>query len=184
MLGDAPAEGVTLGWLTERLGNRSFGLVLLLLALLSMIPGISTPASLLLLVVAAQMILARGGPVFTRRLAAHRFRTQRVGSMIRRSVPVLKYMERFIRPRWSTPFEGTKRAVGTAVLLLGLCMFVPIPLSNMPPAILVVLISFAYLEEDGVLLSGSLAAALIMLAFFAALAWQAAGMAGWLPKLI
>lgn len=176
LLGDAGAERVTLEWLIERLGERSFGIVLLLLSLLSMIPGVSIPASLLLLVAAIQMILAHRGPVFPHRLAAYRFRTQQVASMVRKVLPVLKFMERVIRPRWPTPAEMTKRVIGLSVLMLALSMFVPVPFANMPPAIIVVLIAFAYLEEDGLVLSISLAAALVLLAMFAALAWRAASL--------
>jgi hypothetical protein len=40
----------------------------------------------------------------------------------------------------------------------------PIPLSNILPAVLIALISLGYLEEDGVLLSISLLAAVVVLA--------------------
>jgi hypothetical protein len=67
----------------------------------------------------------------------------------------LSSLERFIRARWQTPFEATKRVVGGAVLLIAL-LFVPIPLSNVPPALTIVLLAFAYLEEDGALLCATL----------------------------
>ena len=54
LLGDAPKEQVTLEWLMGRLGDRSFGLVLLLLALLGLLPGVSAVAGVLLMVVAVQ----------------------------------------------------------------------------------------------------------------------------------
>jgi hypothetical protein len=76
--------------------------------------------------------------------------------MIGRVVPVLRYLERVIHPRWLTPFEATKRVVGGVVLLLGVSLLAPIPLSNVPPALLIVLIAFAYLEEDGLLLCAAL----------------------------
>ena len=66
--------------------------------------------------------------------------------MLNRAVPVLRYLERFIRPRWQTPFEMTKRVVGEAILLVGSLFFVPLPLSNVPPALVILLLSFAYLE--------------------------------------
>jgi hypothetical protein len=181
LLGPTPPEFVTLGRLIGTLGDRSFGIILLLLALLSMIPVASIPVTVLLLLVACQMILGHGGPAFTHKLAAYRFPTQRIAALIRNVSPTLEYLERFIRPRWATPFEGTKRTVGSVVLLLGLSMFAPIPLSNIPPALLVIVISFAYLERDGLLLSASLFAALVLLTAFAAVAWQAMAAAGWLP---
>jgi hypothetical protein len=104
--------------------------------------------------------------------------------LVRRVVPALRWLERFIRPRWSTPFEATKRGVGAVVLLLGASLLAPVPLSNVPPALAIMLIAFAYLEEDGVLLCAALAAALAMLAVAAALVWEAMGAAGWVPSLL
>jgi hypothetical protein len=69
-----------------------------------------------------------------------------------------------IYPRWTTPFETTRRLVGGVVLLVSLTLFVPIPLSNIPPAVVIALVAFAYLEEDGALLSLALIAALILVA--------------------
>jgi hypothetical protein len=184
LLGDAPVEQVTLGWLLDRLGGRSFGIVLLLLALLGLLPGVSVFAGVLLMVPAAQMILARRGPVFPRRVAGRRFEARRLARMVRRVVPVLRWLERFIHPRWTTPFEATKRVVGGIVLLLGASLLAPVPLSNVPPALAITLIAFAYLEEDGVLLCAALAAALVMLAVAAAVAWETMSATGWVPGLL
>ena len=91
-----------------------------------------------------------------------------MAGVVRRTVPVLRFLKRLFRPRWPTPFEATKRVVGFIVLLLGASLLAPIPLSNLPPALLIVLIAFAYLEEDGVLLCAALSAALIMFALLGA----------------
>ena len=79
-------------------------------------------------------------------------------------VPVLRYFEKVIHPRWPTPFEATKRLVGTVVVILNTTLiFTPIPLSNVVPAVVITLISLAYLEEDGLLLTIALLAAVIVL---------------------
>jgi hypothetical protein len=57
-------------------------------------------------------------------------------------------------------------------------------LSNIPPALAVVLIAFAYLEEDGLLLGLALAAALAMLAGAALAAWEAVSATGWVPGIL
>jgi hypothetical protein len=180
---DAP-EQVTLGWLMGRLGDRSFGIVLLLLALLGLLPGVSALAGVLLTVPGVQMVLARPGPVSPRRIAARPFEARRLARVLRRVVPVLRFMERFIRPRWATPFETTKRVVGGVVLLLGASLLAPVPLSNVPPALATGLIAFAYLEEDGLLLGVALAVALAMLAVAAVAAWEALSATGWVPGLL
>lgn len=184
LLGEAPAQQVTLDWLMSRLGDRSFGMILLIVAPLGLLPGISIVIGALLIVPAYQMMLARAGPVFPRRLALRKIEVRRLDALLRRVVPVLRYLERFIRPRWATPFQSTKRAVGAVVLLLSLGLFVPVPMSNIPPSLTILLVAFAYLEEDGMLLCLALFAAFVLLTLGAAVAWQALGSAGWVPSLL
>jgi hypothetical protein len=184
LLGPEAPERMTLEWLMDRLGDRSFGIVLLLLALLGLLPGVSALAGVLLMVSAGQMILARPSPSFPRRISARPFASRRLAKLVRRAVPVLRAMERVIRPRWPTPFQMTKRAVGSVVLLLACSLFAPIPLSNIPPALAIGLIAFAYLEEDGVLLAVALLAALIMLSLALIGTWEALSTTGWVPGLL
>jgi hypothetical protein len=54
----------------------------------------------------------------------------------------------------------------TAVLLL-----TPVPLSNIAPAMVIALISLAYVEEDGLLLSAALLAAIILIGIASAAVW-------------
>ena len=176
----APDETVTLGWLMGHLGRRSFGIILLLLGLLACLPGVSAVAGVLIAIPAYQMIIARTGPVFPRVFASPAFKKRRLAAILSWAVPALRFLERFIRPRWHTPFEATKRVVGAAVLLVGALLFVPIPLSNVPPALTIVLLAFAYMEEDGLLLCATLLVILTLLLVAAGLAWKAAGLAGWI----
>jgi hypothetical protein len=180
---DAP-EQVTLTWLMGQLSERSFGIVLLLLALVGLVPGLSLLAGVLLLVVAAQMMLGRPEPAFPRRISARPFATRRLVQAVRWVVPVLRALERIIRPRWPTPFQTTQRVVGGVVLLLACSLFAPVPLSNIPPALVIGLIAFAYLEEDGALLGIALVAALIMLSAALLAVWEALSTMGWVPGLL
>jgi hypothetical protein len=50
--------------------------------------------------------------------------------------------------------------------------FIPIPLSNVVPTLVIALISLAYLEEDGALLSIALLAAIIVLTVATAAIWE------------
>jgi hypothetical protein len=82
------------------------------------------------------------------------------------------------------PLEATKRLVGTIVVVLSATLvFIPIPLSNVVPALVIALISLAYLEEDGVLLSIALLAAVIVLAVATAAVWQMVVGAKWITDL-
>jgi hypothetical protein len=62
-------------------------------------------------------------------------------------------------------------------------VFAPIPLSNVAPALVIVLIALAYLEEDGLLLSIAMVAAVIVLAVTVAVVWAAVLGARWIGGL-
>jgi hypothetical protein len=170
---EAPADYFTLGWLMGSLRRRSFGIIMLLFALVAMAPGVSIVAGLLLMIPAFQMIEGRAAPVFPRGIAARPLPTRHLAALVQRAVPVLRYLEKMIRPRWPTPVDATKRLVGTVVVILNTTLvFTPIPLSNVVPALVIALISLAYLEEDGLLLSIALLAAVIVLTVALAAVWE------------
>lgn len=183
LLNDAPQDHVTLAWLMDALRERSFGIVMLLLALVALLPGISALIAVPLVALAVQMILARRSPVLPRFVALRPIATPRLARLIRRAIPLLQRAERVIHPRWRTPSVATKRAVGCVVLLLGATLLAPIPLSHIIPALAIMLVSFAYLEEDGALLCLALAVALVSVAITAAGLWAtliAADRLGWI----
>jgi len=171
LLSRAPADYVTLDWLIGELHERSFGFVMLLMALVALIPGGSTFIGFLLVYPALQMILARPSPTLPRFIAWRRISTPRLAGVAHRAAAALKRVEKFIRPRWRTPFQTTKRVIGVVVLLLAPTLIWPFPFSHIIPALVVMLISLAYLEEDGVLLCIALAAAVVSLAITAVTVW-------------
>ena len=118
-----------------RLGDRSFGVVLLLLALVGVLQGVSVFAGVLLTMPAFQMIMARPSPVLPSGIALRPIGTRQLVRLLHWIVPVLRRLEKIIYPRWLALIKATKRAVGGVVLLLGLCLLVPVPLSNAPPAL-------------------------------------------------
>ena len=181
---EAPTDHFTLGWLMHSLRKRSFGIVMLLLALVATAPGISIVAGLLLMIPAFQMIAGQPAPVFPRGIAARPLPTRRLAALVQRAVPVLRYLEKVIHPRWPTPFEATKRLVGAVVLILSATLvFTPIPLSNIIPALVIAMISLAYLEEDGLLLSIALLAAIIVLGIELVAVWETVVGAKWIIGL-
>lgn len=170
---EAPADHFTLDWLTSRLHNQSFGLIMLVLAIAAAAPGICMVAGPLLLISAFQMIVGRPAPTFPRWIAARPLPTQHLGAVVQRAIPMLRYLENLIYPRWPTPLEVTKRVVGIAVMMLSARLILtPIPLSNIVPAVLIALISLAYLEDDGFVLSIGLLIGLVVLAVDLGVVWE------------
>ena len=181
---EAPTDHFTLGWLMGSLHKRSFGIIMFLLAVVALAPGISIVAGLLLMISAFQMIEGRPAPVFPRRIASRPLPTRHLAALVQRAVPVLRYLEKMIHPRWPTPLEATKRIVGTIVMILNITVvFTPIPLGAVVPALVIALISLAYVEEDGLLLSIALLAAVIVLMVAAAAVWQTVLGAEWISRL-
>jgi hypothetical protein len=183
---EAPTDHFTLGWLMGSLRKRSFGMIMLVLAVVAVAvaPGVSIVAGLLLMIPAFQMIAGRSAPVFPRRIATRPLPTRYLAALVQRSVPVLSYLEKIIHPRWPTPIEATKRLVGTVVMILSVVLvFAPIPLSNIVPAVVIALISLAYLEEDGLLLSIALLVAVFTLAVAVVAVWETVLGVKWIGSL-
>ena len=183
VLENATTENVTVAWLLRSLGQRSFGMIMLLLGLVAMVPGVSVVAGLLLTVLGFQMMMARDAPILPRFIADRSLPAQKLSRLVDRSIPVMRTLERIVRPRWHTPFVATKRVVGLIVLLLAATLFVPIPLSNIIPGALVMLAAFAYVEEDGILLCIALGISLGSLAITAVEVWAILKEAGFLLGL-
>jgi hypothetical protein len=181
---EVPTDHFTLGWLMGHLHKRSFGLIMLLLAVGAIAPGVSIVAGLLLMIPAFQMIAGQHMPVFPRRITARPLPTRHLAALVQQAVPVLRSLEKLIHPRWPTPLDATKRLVGAVVMLLNVTLlFTPVPLSNVVPALVIALISLAYLEEDGLVLSIALLASVIVLAVGFAAVWETILGAKWIAAL-
>lgn len=161
----APPDQVTLRWVLDRLQTQAFGLLLVLLAIAAAAPGICTVAGVLIAVIAFQIVLGRRAPYIPSRLANYPLRTRHLQTIVRRAVPVLAFLEKGVNPRWPRVIAASRPAVGIVIMMLSLrLVLVPLPLSNILPAVFILLISLAYLEDDGISLSVSLAAGAGMLA--------------------
>jgi hypothetical protein len=180
LLEEAPGDTVTLDWLIGELRERSFGFVMLLMGMVALIPGGSTFIGFLLAYPAIQMIMAREAPTMPAFIAKRRISTARLATVARRAASALKRVERFIRPRWRTPFEATKRVVGVVILALAPTLIWPFPFSHIIPAMVIMLLALAYLEEDGVLLVLALAAALLSLGITGVTVWASIRATDWL----
>lgn len=170
LIHEAPRDSVTLGWLIDRLGPRSFGFLMLLLALVGLAPGVATFTSVLLALAALQMILGHDGPTLPRFVTRRAISTPQLAKWVGRAIPLLERLEEFVRPRLNS-LAAPKRLVGWVVLLLAVTLAWPLPLSHVIPSLAIILISFAYLQEDGALLCLSLAAAVLSFSVTAVIVW-------------
>lgn len=185
LLDQAEGPRVSLGFLMDRLGGRSFGLTLLVMGLLCLPPGISYIIGLLIAWAAIQMILGYEVASLPAFLARREIATAALARVIAAVVPWLARVEPLIRPRWPLLFDAahvrkTERLTGLVVLLLGLSLVSPVPLSQILPACTVMLIALAWLERDGLVLVAGFLVAALSLAFTAATLWGAVQTLQWL----
>ena len=171
LLKDAPGERVTFDWLLAHLGERSFGILLLLLGLLGLVPGVSFFAAVLMLLPAAQMMLSRAAPDLPDFVGARAVSVSKVAWLVARLAPALAWLERFAHPRWQTRFHGGTRGIGLMVLLLALSALSPFPFAAVPPNLAIMLIAFALLEKDGLVLLLAMVLGALSLCVTAATVW-------------
>ena len=183
MLDRVERPRVSIGWMIGELGERSFGLTLLVMAVIALLPGASTIVGLLIAWPAIQLILGHEKAALPRAIARREVGADRLARVIAVVVPRLAWVERLIRPRWPVVFQSTRRLVGTAMLLVGLTLISPVPFSHVVPALVIMLLALAYLEEDGFALVLALLAALCSLAMTGATVWGTVETIDWLDPV-
>ncbi|MFT5681730.1 MAG: hypothetical protein ACI8RZ_002642 [Myxococcota bacterium] len=148
----------TIDDLINMIGDRGFGLLILLLALPAALPvpavGYGTPFGILLILLGAQIAISRKTPWVPRRLGGMRIPFKLLSFSIKNARLPLRAVEMFIRPRLS----GLARhriflpGVGVMIMLLAAMMSLPIPLTNTAPSFVIFMLAAGILEEDGLFL--------------------------------
>jgi hypothetical protein len=165
---------LTVGDLVDRFGRRSYGVVLLVLALPCFIPGVATVFAVPMAFVAAQLALGRQGVWLPGRLARYGLDRDQFRRMTDRVEPWLKRIERLSRPRLEVLTNGVwAQVIGAEVAVLAAIVTLPFVFTNALPGISVALMALGLAERDGALvLAGALlgvaAAALVVAAGFGA----------------
>jgi hypothetical protein len=154
----------TLGEILEALGDRAFGLLIVLLVLPTLIPGPPIPGYSLIFAAAIALIasqLARGfdQPVLPAWWLRRSFDRARLDALLIRATPYLRRFERVAhaRPTLLTTRRG-ERWIGALAIAVAAALAVPVPLGNTPPGLALLVIGIGLIERDGRLLAvGALA---------------------------
>lgn len=152
-----PATGsVTLGEVLAAVGERSFGALLVILAIPNMvaglIPGLSIVLGLPLLLVSLQLLVGAEKPWLPRRLARLEIQRTDLRRIVERTRKALRRLERALRPRLEfLTASWAERLIGLGCVALSLLVFLPIPFANLVPATGIMLFGFSMLERDGLM---------------------------------
>jgi hypothetical protein len=114
-------------------------------------PGLSSVMALPLLFAAPQMMVGRKGLWLPRWLGDRQIDRQKLHATVERVLPWLERVERLVKPRLSilTSQAGATLA-GLVCTLLGVVLLLPIPFTNVLPALTVLMLCLALTRRDGV----------------------------------
>ncbi|MEM8936272.1 MAG: exopolysaccharide biosynthesis protein [Pseudomonadota bacterium] len=158
----------SLGDVLDRLDERAYGLLLLLLALPCCVPFIyllPQIVALPMLAIAGQLAAGRRHPWLPPALRNRKFSIAALQGVVGRSEKYLSFIERFATPRLTiiTSHAGA-RVVGLLLLVPTASILVPLPSTNTLPGIGVAVASIGLIERDGLL---------VILGLLLGLAWVA-----------
>lgn len=164
--GDSSA--VPIGEVLADLGNRSFGWSILVFGLINLIPmpiGSQMVTGLPLLLLTAQMALGFSHVSLPGFVNSHCVSRRRFQGAVLRMKPLLRPLERIIRPRQGWLFQRRcERLVGVFLFLVATALFLPIPLSGFISAFALFITGVGLAERDGVVTFLGLAIGLAALA--------------------
>lgn len=184
-----PADVLTLRMLLAGLGRRAFGMLLFVSVLPAFIPvpvggAISGPLTIL---IGAQLLVLRRRPWLPRFVAEHGFPRNALARFDRMISPALARLEHLIRPRLPQVLDHRPAAVltGLLLILLGLLLSLPIPLTNYLFGGLLLLFALALLERDGALMLVAWAGGIVAIIVFGVLSGSlVAALAPWVDRLV
>lgn len=171
---DFNEKSISIQDLSAQLGDRGFGLILLLFSLPNTvplpIPGVSTLTSLPLIFFSAQLCLGKERIWLPGWLANRQIPMSSLRPLIQKSLPWLLKLEKLVKPRLDKiTTRGFERLAGGLMLLLALLIALPIPLGNLPLGIAIAVLALAITERDGIAMITGWLFTITALCYFAAL---------------
>ncbi|MDB5317821.1 MAG: exopolysaccharide biosynthesis protein exod [Rhodospirillales bacterium] len=180
-----PNEEVSLGELAELLGDRGFGILILLLCLPAFLPGVASVFGLPILILGIQMGLGLRRPKLPGFVARQKFKRSHILHLAETSTRWLARVEGFVRPRPGA-FVGTMgdRAVGWLTAYAAIMIILPGPGTNGPPTFGTMIMALGVVESDnrtvGIGIAATIAGNLFATGVLIAVGWLGVEAFRWL----
>lgn len=171
----ATEQHITVGEVVDRVAERGFGLLMMVLGLPMLIPvlppGASTIVGPIYSLLSIQLVVGLERPWLPARLRRRTLSPRTVGSLRQRGIPLVRRLERFSRPRFHILHHPVMvRVAALVVFAMGLILLSPAPFLNTLPALAVMLIGIGLLNDDGYfVLAGTVLGIVLVGAFVAAI---------------
>lgn len=169
----ATEEHITVGEIIDRIDERAFGLLMVILGLPMLIPvlppGASTLIGPLYSLLALRLIIGMDRPWLPRFVRRKELSPQTLAALRRRGIPLIQRIERFSRRRFRILNNPViVRVAAVNVFVMGLVLLSPAPLLNTLPALSVIFIGFGLLNDDGLFLMLGLTVGAVSLSILSA----------------
>ena len=169
-------------------GESSLAVLLMLLAVVSVLPvaGAGTLMSFGMWAVAWSWVRERETLSLPARLGSLSLNERWSGRCLHGLAWLYESSQRLMRPRWAwLSHAGTRAWWGAWIALMGLVIFVPLPLGNVLPSLSLVLLSLGWMFRDGLVLIVSTALGVAAMAYTVSLGHVVTALLqrawGWLP---
>ena len=164
MVVDSKDTTISIDEIFSNLGERSFGILMLMFAIPGAIPSLPLTSilSIPLLVFAVQLTLGYKKPYLPKYFLEMTFERTTFNNIVTKSSKYLIIFEKLCKPRylWLTD-KKYEKLHGILILVLALIFLLPLPFVNWLPSFAICLIAMAIIERDGVVMLGGIVTSIV-----------------------
>lgn len=154
-------EGLSLGEIRDRMDERAFGLMILILAIPCLVPalyGVPQIVGIPILILAGQMLAGRVEPWLPEAVLRRRVSKAWLERMADFAVKRMGWFERLSRPRLTVFAEGWAERAAAFFMILATLTIV-LPMTNTVPSVALTLMSVGLIQRDGLFVAAGAAVA-------------------------
>ncbi|WP_309628786.1 exopolysaccharide biosynthesis protein [Brevundimonas sp.] len=158
---DGGEAGLTLHQIRDRLDERAYGLLILILSIPCLVPGlygVPQAVGLIIILIASQLLIGREEPWLPRWVLNLRAKGRWLKAMADFAETRLGWIERLSRPRLLMFATGAGERMAAVFMILATLTIV-LPMTNTIPSIALGLLSVGLIQRDGLFVLGGAAVA-------------------------
>lgn len=179
-------EGMTLREIRDRMDERAFGLMILILAIPCLVPalyGVPQIVGIPILILAGQMLIGRVEPWLPQAVLNRRVPKAWLDRMADFAVKRMGWFERLARPRLAVFAHGWAERAAALFMIIATLTIV-LPMTNTVPSVALTLMSVGLIQRDGLFVVAGAAVATAWAGLLAVVGIGFVVGAGWAVTLL